>query len=427
MRSDAAQPAADLLVYLAGGPGAAATDDFASVAPAFAELRAHRHVLLIDQRGTGRSNVLSCKTADGKGDAFVGQSAADEAERIDNAKLQLQLRDCLARLAPRADARFYTTGDAVIDLEAVRQALGAPPLDLVGVSYGTRLAQQYAASFPAAVRSIVLDSAVPNTLVLGSEHAVNMEAALKTRFAVCRSNPECARRFGDPYASLQQLRHQLAARPVMVSGRDPLDGSTLTQRFGAGDLAVGVRLFAYSPLTAALLPLAISEALRGNFQPLLGQEQLITKGVAEQLADGMGLSVSCAEDADLLQPRPQDADTLLGTSLVDYTLGSCEVWPHGRRRAGFHAPLVTATPTLVLAGEIDPVTPARYGQEILATLSNARLLLFRGQGHGVMTTGCAPRLLREFIEKLQPKLLDAKCLEVLGDSPAYLDFSGAAP
>jgi pimeloyl-ACP methyl ester carboxylesterase len=390
-------------------------------------MRVRRHVLLIDQRGTGASNALSCKVSDAKGEAFVGASAADEAEHIDLPKLHQELKDCLARLASRADPRFYTTGDAVLDLEAVRQALGAPPLDLIGVSYGTRMAQQYAATYPAVVRSLVLDSVVPNTLVLGSEHAANMEAALQARFAVCVKTPECFKRFGDPYAALSKLRQQLRGKPVIVNGRDPLTNASVQQKFAGADLAVGVRLFAYNPVTAALLPLAIDEALKGDFQPLLGQEQLITKGLGEQLTDGMGLSVSCAEDADLLKLQPQDADTLLGTSLVEYTLGSCEVWPRGTRRKDFHQPLTGAIPTLLLAGEFDPVTPARYGTAVAASLSNARVLTLKGQGHGVMSTGCVPKLLREFIEQLQPAKLEAKCIDALGDTPAFLGYSGAAP
>jgi pimeloyl-ACP methyl ester carboxylesterase len=426
IKSGAQKPASELLVYLAGGPGAAATEDYPSVAPAFADLRSRHHLLLIDQRGTGRSNPLSCKQADGAED-FVGQSAGEAGDGLSRAELQKQVRACVARLASRADPRFYTTGDAVADLEAVRLALGGPPLNLVGVSYGTRVAQQYAEAYPSAVRSVVLDSAVPNSLVLGSEHAQNMEQALKARFAVCTRNQECNQRFGDPYTALTKLRLQLKAAPVTVKGRDPLTNAEVSQRFGASDLAVGVRLFAYNPATAALLPLAVHEALQGNFQPLLGQEQLITKGLAEQLTDGMGLSVSCAEDADLLHPQPEDANTLLGTSLVDYTLTSCEIWPRGQRRAGFHQSFKSNIPTLVLAGEFDPVTPARYGQEIVAASGNARLLTLKGQGHGVMTTGCTPKLLREFIERLQPRTLDARCLETLGDTPAYLDFNGAAP
>jgi pimeloyl-ACP methyl ester carboxylesterase len=90
-------------------------------------------------------------------------------------------------------------------------------------------------------------------------------------------------------------------------------------------------------------------------------------------------------------------------------------------------PLVSSVPTLVLAGELDPVTPPAYGAEIVRHLSRARLLVAPGQGHGVSRVGCVPELLREFIARPDPPVLDAACLQRLGPMPAFLDYSGPAP
>lgn len=430
--STAATPAPDLLTLLDGGPGGAATDDYPFMNAAFADMRRERHVLLVDQRGTGGSNALSCASEldieeAGKQEQTQVEREAIDNNRVDAARLQQQLRRCLDRLKDRADPRFYTTSVAVRDLEAVRQAAGAPLLNLVAVSYGTRVAQQYARAYPAAVRSLLLDSVVPNTLALGSEHALNLDAALKTRFARCSGDVECARRFGDPYRAMYTLRDQLRRRSQSVSMRDPVTYLAVTESAGAADLAVTARLFAYQPLTAALLPITIDEALHGNLAPLLGQRKLVTETVSERLTDGMGLSVTCAEDVDLLQPRAEDAQLLLGNSLIDYTRAACEVWPRGTRPADFHEPLRSRVPTLVLAGEIDPVTPVRYAQSVVASLDDARLLMLKGQGHSVLGAGCAPRVAGEFIRQLSPKKLQADCLDALGDIPAFLSFNGAAP
>jgi pimeloyl-ACP methyl ester carboxylesterase len=423
VESTSAQAADDLVVFLDGGPGGAATEDFVAYAPAFAELNRRHRILLVDQRGTGGSNPLRCEASDQEQEAAV--VGADN--RVDRAVVQAQLRRCLMVLAGRADPRHYTTTAAVRDLEAVRQALGAPRLDLVGVSYGTRVAQQYATRHAAAVRSIVLDSAVPNTLVLGSEHARNLENALQSRFAECRATAACRQRFGDPYDSLRRLRERLRGQPQQLRARDPVSFEPVDERLGAAELAGIVRLYAYSAPSAALLPLTIDEALRGHFEPLLGQARLLSDALVEQLTDGAGLSVSCAEDADRLRPEPRDADTLLGNTLVDYALAACEIWPRGSRPADFHAPFVTPLPVLVLGGEFDPVTPLRYGQAIVQALPNARLLRAPGQGHAVMSAGCMPRLVAEFVTRPEPRKLDDRCLQRLGSVPAFLDFSGAAP
>jgi hypothetical protein len=141
----------------------------------------------------------------------------------------------------------------------------------------------------------------------------------------------------------------------------------------------------------------------------------------------MELSVICTEDADLVNPRPEEADTLMGNTLVERLKGGCSVWPKGERPADFHQPWTSGVPVLVLAGQYDPVTPPAYGEQVLKTLSHARLLLAPGQGHAVIGAGCMPRLVGEFVDELLPDKIDAGCLKELGDTPAFVDFNGAPP
>ncbi len=141
----------------------------------------------------------------------------------------------------------------------------------------------------------------------------------------------------------------------------------------------------------------------------------------------MALSVSCTEDADRLQVEAADADTVLGNSLIQGLLAACPLWPHGTRPKDFGEPLRGPLPVLVLAGEHDPVTPARYGKAIVQTLPRARLLELTGQGHGLLAVGCVPRLLAEFIRTLDARALDAHCLDVLAQTPPFVDANGAGP
>lgn len=423
IKADAEAADSDFVVFLAGGPGQAAIENWPQVAPAFAPLRKHHHIVLLDQRGTGGSHALTCERAADKDkrDATAAESGAnlDEVRRA--------TRECLAQVEKSADPRYYTTTIATRDLEAVRQALGAPQFDLVGVSYGTRMAQQYLMRHPDGVRSMVLDSVAPNELVLGAEFAENLENALKAQFSLCINTPACAKAFPDPYASLIRLRNQLRAKPQGYDFRDPVTFEPAHKRLDDYALAGLVRLFAYTPETAALLPLSIAEGLKGNYTPLAGQSQLLTGDLSELRDNGMQTSVICTEDADLLAPRPQDADSVLGTALIDVIRTQCDVWPRGTRPADFHAPLKSDKPVLVLEGELDPVTPPRYGEQLLKGLSNARLLVAKGQGHNVIGRGCIPKLVEDFVDHLAPKQLDTACADVLGPTPAFIDFNGAAP
>ncbi|HSX60169.1 MAG TPA: alpha/beta fold hydrolase [Tahibacter sp.] len=424
IRSDAAKVAADPLVLLAGGPGQAATESWPQVGPALALARRTRHVILLDQRGTGGSNALRCDDEADHGSDVVKAARAHGADA--DAARALTER-CLRGIADKADATQYTTSEAVEDLEALRQALGAPKLNLVGISYGTRVAQQYARRHPDGVRSLVLDGVAPNEVVLGADFARTLDDALRARFALCDADAACSKRFGKVYDDLYALRTRLQKTPQPVSLRDPLTFAPLTHDLDADTFAGLVRLYAYAPETAALLPLAIHEAANGNAAPLMGQASLITSDLGATITSGMGLSVICAEDADLLTSRPEDRTLILGDDFTQALRAQCEAWPRGRRPDDFHEALKSDVPSLLLSGEYDPVTPPRYGDQVLKGLSRARHLVAPGQGHNVIGRGCLPRLVARFVDRLETADLDAGCIAEMGPTPFFLDYNGASP
>lgn len=421
IKSESALPAPDLVTMLAGGPGQSAVDTYPEIATAFKPLLKHHDVLLVDQRGTGGSNPLSCPKVE------KAQKASADLP-FDAARAKADIAQCLTEVELKADPRYYTTTIAVADLEAVRQALGAPKLDLIGISYGTRMAQQYAGTHPDGVRSIVLDSVAPNSLILGETFAADLERALKLQAADCVATPACNKAFGDWRKTLLDLHAKLVAAPVPnITFRDPQTFQTVTRTFNGDTLAGLVHLFAYNAQASALLPLDIAQAAKGDFAPLLGQTQLGKGDLDAGMNGGMQLSVICSEDAPFLSERPQDAGTLLGGLPIQRIQAACSVWPHGTMPKDFHQPFKSSIPTLILSGERDPVTPPRFAQEVLKGLSNGRVLELKGMGHGELGIGCMPKLVNEFIDKLDPKTLDATCLKRIGPIPAFVTFNGAAP
>jgi pimeloyl-ACP methyl ester carboxylesterase len=406
---------------LAGGPGEAATEAFAGTG-LYSALLKHHEVLLLDQRGTGGSNPLSCEQT---AKALLAQGSDSQMPGPD--EIRKRAASCLAEVQGKADPRYYTTTIAVGDLEKVRLALGGPRFDLIGGSYGTRVAQQYLMRHPDGVRSVVLDSPAPNQLILGEGFAANLESALKRDFGDCVAAPACKKAYGDPMRTLYTLRDALRANPHEVTFRDPRSFETVSRMLTPGSLALVVRLFAYEPETAALLPLSVDAAAHGDVAPLLGQERLLDADLAVDMNGGMGMSVICSEDAGQLHEQPQDVDTLLGNLLVEQIKAQCEVWPHGAMPEDFHAPLRSDKPVLILSGSRDPVTPPKYGEQIMQGLSNARHLVLEGQGHAVLGRGCMPKLIEQFVGDPDPKKLDASCLNRLGPTPAFVDFNGAAP
>lgn len=410
------EPRPDLVVFLAGGPGQGAGEAYAGTAAAFAPLRKGRHLLLVDQRGTGQSNALPCPFPDWKSPKPVTVEV-----------MRRMAADCKNELEKRADLRYYTTSDYIRDLESVRLALGAPQFNLAGGSYGTRVALEYLRRHPDAIRSVFLDSVAPPQLALGQDHARNLENALEKMSARCRSDAACLQRFGDPLRTLRELDRQLQRPSRPVRYRHPNTHQWTEAPFTRDTLGAVARLFAYAPEWLSMLPLLVDEAARGRPEAVLAQAEMVQQWVGDSLAHGMELSVLCAEDEPWYRPDPADAGTLMGAEFGKYIRAQCSVWPRGAAPADFKSPVVSDKAVLLLSGEFDPVTPPRYAAQVAATLANSRNLVARGQGHTPMAKGCMPRLLHEFVEKLKPKELDASCLDALGESPFFLDFAGTAP
>ena len=146
----------DPLFLLAGGPGQAAVEAYASAIYLFADVNRTRDIVLVDQRGTGESNGLNCE---------VLEDETLPADLPDEEQIAL-LEQCRADLSARADLSLYTTDTFVADLDDVRAALDYDIINLYGASYGTRAAQTYLRRFPERVRSVVLDAVVWQELVL---------------------------------------------------------------------------------------------------------------------------------------------------------------------------------------------------------------------------------------------------------------------
>ncbi|MEG0184427.1 MAG: alpha/beta hydrolase, partial [Stenotrophomonas sp.] len=417
--SGASQP--DPVFFLAGGPGQAASEVAVIVDTALRQVRKQRDIFLIDQRGTGGSNPLSCLGADGKDLPMDEEAAPSEALLRDYAER------CAASLKGHADPRFYTTSEAIADLDAVRQALGVATVNLIGGSYGTRVAQRYAQAFPQHTRSIVIDGVVPNDLVVGGDFANTFDNAITLQSEQCRKDAVCSKRF--PTDTREQLRsvvETLRRAPVTVDYRDPGTNAP-RQDVLTPDSVVGLAFaFSYVPQYSSLLPLVLDEAAQGRYAPLASLARGATRSMDFQINRGMQWSVICSEDAPRYQAPPASPGSLVGPEVARAFFAACPVWPHKPAPAAVSTPLKTDLPVLLLSGELDPVTPPRYAEQVLKGLPNGRALVARGQGHGTLSAGCMPRLLGQFIDTTDAKALDAGCLDTLSYVPAFTSFNGWA-
>jgi pimeloyl-ACP methyl ester carboxylesterase len=411
----------DPVLFFAGGPGQSATALAGPVSAMLGRVLNRRDVVLIDQRGTGRSAPLKCERED---------PWAPLAEAFDTQRLRARLAACretLARL-PHGDLRFYTTTIAMADADAVRAQLGAQRVNLVGVSYGTRAALEYQRQFPQRVRRVVLDGAAPPDMVLPASFSTDNQAVLDAVFAACEQDAACARR----HPGLRsRWRAFVAGLPREFETRHPLTGRSERVTATPEALAHLLRGPLYAPALAAALPAAMEAAIGGRLEPLVALASALGGGgrrPADDMAPGMHFSVICAEDVPRMTGASHAAGVEVGTGFGELYREVCAGWPRADVPLAFYTLPTAAAPTLVLSGGLDPVTPPRHGDRVAKALgARARHVVVASAGHGVLGIGCMRDVLFRFVDaadEADALHVDAGCAAAMPRPPMF-DAPGA--
>ncbi|MEY4377625.1 MAG: hypothetical protein RJB26_2175, partial [Pseudomonadota bacterium] len=397
-------------------------EGFAPLLQAFRRLHRQHDLVMLDQRGTGGSNALTCDEDDDEEDLMTEPPSAAETAAL--------VKACLAALP--GDPRFYTTSVAIQDLDAVRQALGYGLINLYGISYGTRVAQHYARRYPANTRAVIIDGVVPPGLTLGPDLALAAQRVLDDTFARCAADQACNKAYPQLSQRFMALVAELQRHPRTVTSNHPVTGKPETKQFTLAHLGVAVRMLSYSPVSVSLLPFLLSEAANGRPAPLMAQALAVGDQLGDMMAAGMHNAVVCTEDMPFLDAAKVDrkaiASTYLGARTLDALVETCAVWPRGVLDADLREPLRSSIPFLLLSGTADPVTPPAYAQRAKAGLAEALHVAVKGNGHGQWNVPCAPRVFADFIDAGTTRNLDVKCLrEADLTQPFFLDANGTAP
>ena len=412
-RGRASEP--DPLVFFAGGPGQSATESWPIIARALSKVNEDRDILLVDQRGTGQSNALKCP-----------QIELDKALALDWEELGRTTQECLDSLD--GDPRFYTTTIAMHDIDAARAALGYEQVNLFGGSYGTRAAQVYLRLFPDRVRTVVLDGVVPQTLALGTEHAMKLDQAIYRVLNTCDTDPLCGEAFPDTAGKLAILVKTLEENPVDIIVEHPTTGEPFPLTFNHEVLSTSLRFLTYSSDTQAMLPLLIHEAaVDQRFDRLASQMLIAATGLQQSISQGMELSVMCAEDYPLFPAESVPNDYLMGDMMEKAVRIQCGIWPQGQVPENFHQPVSANVPVLLLSGELDPVTPPEYADQVAVHFPQSRHLIAPGQGHIATTRGCMGKIVSEFIIEGNADELETDCISNLQPTPFFISLTGPTP
>lgn len=405
--------AEEVLVALAGGPGQSSTrfiDDFAGV---LAEGLENRQLVVLDQRGTGDSGALECEALDGFPPAATVGALLSRVGRCGD-----QLGD---------SRRFYTTTEAVEDLEALRRELGVARMSVFGISYGSYVAQRYARRFPTGVDRLVLDSPVAQDQ--GGPFDLSSYQAVRGVLGRLCSRGRCRGVTRSPVADLRRLARRLTRRPLRARVYDAR-GRARTLRLGSQaelfDLLVSSD---FSPVLRGFLPAAVRAAVQGDGAPLL-RLLAIDRGLSDprqfdehnedprEFSNALFFTTTCQEkplpwgtaDTPLSEREPRRAAALaavfarafspFGPLAADSTqLGTalCERWPP-IRVAPVPDPGPIDAPALILSGGADLRTPTDEARRTAALIADPSLVAVPHAPHSLVSSrlGCVQEALTRF-------------------------------
>lgn len=398
-RAQSANPAPDPVVFLDGGPGSATLARISGTEQ-FDMLNTERDLVFFDQRGVGSSRPsLNCAELT----TLRAQILDENYSTREVYKRELAaIEECRARLIGNDVnlAAFNTTANAA-DVADLMRLLGYRTWNLYGISYGTQLGLTLLRDFPQVVRSAVLMSVAPTDVNWVQDIPQHVDRALNLFFAACEDDVICRNAYPRLQDRFYTLIAELNANPVTVNTETIFGG--LTRVVVRGDHYLEYAFSSlYSSWGIADLPRVIFAGLNDDHEEIAAWRYAITLSEIN-FSSGMHYSVVCADTlsfssyedmagADRAYPRQLDA--------LDqrYFTDICALWDVPGSPAAQGEAVRSDVPTLVLAGDFDPITPPTYADRALSGLSKAQYRLLPYQGHDMSDDPCTQSIIQAFVE-----------------------------
>ncbi len=404
--TDTNQSGSPLFIF-AGGPGDAVTSyDWAPIY--FAEPRRLHDIVLVEQRGTGRTAPLACASM---------ERTTPEA-LLAPALIEVEVVACRRDLEQQHDLRFFRTVDYADDINLVREALGYNEINLWGGSYGTRVALTYLRRHPATARAAVLQGVVHTFWRYPLFHAAAGERAVGKLAEACNDDPACAEQFGDLTSTVRALAALFEDGSVTVDRKWEPGADSRALKLRLPVFLDWVRSQMYRSRAAVELPGLLSAArATGNLSEVAARiiDSAAGFGEGDNWFSGLWLNIVCAEDDPLItEPmiREHTGGTVFGDHRVRAQQMACRNWPTVRPPEGYAEFVRSDRPVLMITGDYDPVTPPSAADEALIEMSDARHVV-GAYGHVLDTIPCVGPVIAQFLATADPGRVDASCVEDL--------------
>jgi len=391
--ADAAGSHDDPVVPLSGGPSESSVGAAQYFVERFALVLRERDMLLVDQRGAGKSAPLPCKLFDPKNPSASLRDVFPAA----------RIESCAKQLSSRADLTQYTYANFARDLEHVRRTLGYGQLNLSGGSYGTRAAQIYLRAYPQSVRTVFLGSVVPLDVATPLTMAKSAETPRNQCVDACAADAACNAAFPDLRKEFTEVVQQLEA------GKAPI---------ARGRAAEWFRSKTYRPASSADLPWMIHRAHAGDWSPIVNSIQSGAANVESEYSFGLFFAITCNDDVAFIREEDIDRETR-GTVLGDYRIrqqqAACRNWPKVTLSTD-RTPPKSAVPTLFVSGANDAASPLWFTQRVAPNFSERAEVVVVGHGH-TEWNDCIARLWEQLVRDGSVRNVRGKSCEAVPRPP----------
>ncbi|GAA2472198.1 alpha/beta fold hydrolase [Streptomyces mauvecolor] len=417
----AGTPAADPVVFMAGGPGADTFDDIPFLVGS--GLNKDRELIVMAQRGNLYDQPnLACPEVDRFNARAVGLGYdSQQAQQL----MLKAVQDCRARLtADGVDLGAYNSTENAADFADLRTALHIPEWNVYGYSYGSDLALTYLRLHPEGIRAVAIDSIAPPrflTLPWGWGSAAE---GIHNIFDACAAQPACKDRYPDLPGLLTEQVHKLEAHPLTLNVTPRSGGKQVKTVLDGGALLNLIVAFTPRPKD---IPAALDELSRGNPERFAQARAAGSVQKTGQFAHGLTNSIACGEwapghsESDVLKAGrkafPGWPDTVLAqVPQLPFQYPVCGLWNVPDRAKIQRVATVSSVPALVVSGTFDAKTGASWAKGVAAGLSRSTAVLVPGIGHWVVPQSpCAQRVLASFLAR--PTAPDTSCVAGLAPEP----------
>lgn len=373
------------IFWLDGGPGSSnilSENKIISANPS--KLLENHDLVCIGYRGVDGSTILKSKKVNkalkGKNNQLLSEKSLNNVEeKIKEYQVQLQKEDI--------DINNYSMINVIEDIEAIRKHQGYKKINILSVSYGTRLALLYSYKYPAIInRSVMIGANPPGHFVWYPQKTENILT-----------------KYDSLYKNQTLVDYKGSIKEVMKKSFDKMPKQWSIYKLDADKIKVGTFTSLFSKDMAGLVFEAYNRAANNDdYSYLYALQKMVDMNsptfFSEMSAKGVSADFVIGTD---YRKTLDGENTILGGNLSKLFWGVASAWQMKTIPDEYRKCRESLTETLIISGDLDNSTPSDYAkEELMPLLKNGHQIILKNMSHSdiLIKTMLTPNFLSNYFD-----------------------------